>query len=382
MSLASSLESLRKIDINDLDLNNIGSWPAAVKVIVCVLLTAAVLALGYNFHLSDMQAQLEQQAAEEETLKQQFSTKAFQAANLEAYKAQMKEMEESFGALLRQLPSDTEVPGLLEDITRTGLGSGLEFEEIKLLPEVAQQFYIELPIQISVVGGYHDLATFVSGVSSLPRIVTLHDFEIKPVAPGSTSKLRMSILAKTDLSLQRQGAEEMRARLILSSLLLASLAGCGGGSDFADLQSYMDEVRARPKGTIEPLPKFQPYEAFTYSAASLRSPFQPPVKIDLTVRQKGNKVIKPDETRVKQFLEGFNIETFEMVGTLSNAQGTFALVKGAGGVHRVRVGDYLGRNDGKVVGISEGKIDVIEIVPDGEGNWLERPRSLTLKERS
>lgn len=152
MSLASSLESLRKIDINDLDLNNIGSWPAAVKVIVCVLLTAAVLALGYNFHLSDMQAQLEQQAAEEETLKQQFSTKAFQAANLEAYKAQMKEMEESFGALLRQLPSDTEVPGLLEDITRTGLGSGLEFEEIKLLPEVAQQFYIELPIQISVVG--------------------------------------------------------------------------------------------------------------------------------------------------------------------------------------------------------------------------------------
>ena len=197
MSLASSLESLRKIDINDLDLNNIGSWPAAVRVIVCVLLTAAVLALGYNFHLSDMQAQLEQQAAEEETLKQQFSTKAFQAANLEAYKAQMKEMEESFGALLRQLPSDTEVPGLLEDITRTGLGSGLEFEEIKLLPEVAQQFYIELPIQISVVGGYHDLATFVSGVSSLPRIVTLHDFEIKPVAPGSTSKLRMSILAKT-----------------------------------------------------------------------------------------------------------------------------------------------------------------------------------------
>ncbi|HGW4738227.1 TPA: type 4a pilus biogenesis lipoprotein PilP [Pseudomonas aeruginosa] len=174
----------------------------------------------------------------------------------------------------------------------------------------------------------------------------------------------------------------MRARLILSSLLLASLAGCGGGSDFADLQSYMDEVRARPKGTIEPLPKFQPYEAFTYSAASLRSPFQPPVKIDLTVRQKGNKVIKPDETRVKQFLEGFNIETFEMVGTLSNAQGTFALVKGAGGVHRVRVGDYLGRNDGKVVGISEGKIDVIEIVPDGEGNWLECPRSLTLKERS
>ncbi|WP_254058980.1 type 4a pilus biogenesis lipoprotein PilP, partial [Pseudomonas aeruginosa] len=157
--------------------------------------------------------------------------------------------------------------------------------------------------------------------------------------------------------------------MILGSLLRSMLAGCGAISGSGDLQAYMNEVRARPKGNIEPLPKFQPYEAFTYSASNLRSPFQPPVKIDLTVRQKGNKVVKPDETRVKQFLEGFNIETFEMVGTLSNAQGTFALVKGAGGVHRVRVGDYLGRNDGKVVGISEGKIDVIEIVPDGEGNW-------------
>ncbi|MCU9947168.1 type 4a pilus biogenesis protein PilO [Pseudomonas sp. PDM13] len=197
MSLADSLESLRKVDLNDLDFNNVGSWPVAVKIIACVLLMAAILALGYNFHLKDLELQLDQQRAEEETLKQQFTTKAFQAANLEAYKDQMKEMETSFGALLRQLPSDTEVPGLLEDITRTGLGSGLEFEEIKLLPETTQQFYIELPIQISVVGSYHDLATFVSGVASLPRIVTLHDFSITPLDVDSTSKLRMSILAKT-----------------------------------------------------------------------------------------------------------------------------------------------------------------------------------------
>lgn len=174
----------------------------------------------------------------------------------------------------------------------------------------------------------------------------------------------------------------MMVRLIICSFLLLTLSGCGSGSDFADLQAYMDEVRARPKGAIEPLPKFQAYEAFTYSASSLRSPFQPPVKIDLAVKQKGNRVIKPDETRVRQFLEGFNIETFEMVGTLAKDSQVFALVKGAGGVHRVRVGDYLGRNDGKIVAISEAKIDVIEIVPDGEGGWLERPRSLTLKERS
>ncbi|TWI54174.1 type IV pilus assembly protein PilO [Pseudomonas duriflava] len=198
MSLADTLASLRKIDLNDLDLENLGGWPPAAKVIACFLIVLIALALGYNFYLKDMQTELEQKQAQEETLKQQFATKAFQAANLDAYKVQMQEMEESFGAMLRQLPSDTEVPALLEDITRTGLKSGLEFEQIRLLPENMQQFYVELPIQITVVGDYHDLATFVSSVSSLPRIVTLHDFDIKRVSSeGSGSQLRMNIQAKT-----------------------------------------------------------------------------------------------------------------------------------------------------------------------------------------
>jgi type IV pilus assembly protein PilO len=197
MSLNDSLESLRKIELSDLDFNNVGSWPAAVKAIACLILLIAILALGYNFHLKDLQSELERTQGEELSLKGQFSKKAFEAANLEAYKVQMQEMEVSFGSMLKQLPSDTEVPGLLEDITRTGLGSGLEFEEIKLLPEVTQQFYIELPIQIKVVGAYHDLATFVSGVASLPRIVTLHDFELVPSKADNDSSLSMSILAKT-----------------------------------------------------------------------------------------------------------------------------------------------------------------------------------------
>lgn len=197
MSFSESLDGLRKLELSELDLNNVGSWPVAVKVIAGVLILLLVLGLGYNFHLKDLQEQLTRSQAEETSLKGQFSSKASQAANLEAYKEQMQEMEVSFGALLRQLPSDTEVPGLLEDITRTGLGSGLEFEAIKLLPEVTQQFYIELPIEIKVVGTYHDVATFVTGVASLPRIVTLHDFELLPSGSDSTSRLRMSVLAKT-----------------------------------------------------------------------------------------------------------------------------------------------------------------------------------------
>lgn len=165
-------------------------------------------------------------------------------------------------------------------------------------------------------------------------------------------------------------------------LAALTLAGCVGGEDFSDLQAFMDQERARPKGSIEPLPKFQPYEAFTYSASVLRNPFQPPVKIDISSQPKGSKDIKPDEARVRQFLEGFNIETFEMVGTLANQGLTYALVRGAGGVHRVKVGDYLGRNHGQIMMIDEAKVDVVEIVPDGEGGWLERPRTLSLKERS
>lgn len=174
----------------------------------------------------------------------------------------------------------------------------------------------------------------------------------------------------------------MSARLLLSVSLIASLVGCDNSGQFVDLQSYMDDVRARPKGSIEPLPKFQPYEAFTYNAGGMRSPFQKPVKIDVASQQKGSKDIKPDEARVKQFLEGFNIEVFEMAGTLSDSDGVFGLVQGAEGVYRVKVGDYLGRNHGRIVSVTESKIDVVEIVPDGEGGWLERPRSLALRERS
>jgi len=197
MSPTEWFDGLRTIDISDLDSSNIGSWPPAIKVLVACLLMILVLAVGYSFSISELEGQLDLKREQELLLKEQFAAKSRMAANLQPYTRQMEEMEDAFSVLLRQLPSDTEVPGLLEDITRTGLDSGLEFEEIKLLPEVSRPFYIELPIQITVTGGYHDLAMFVSGVARLPRIVTLHDFELAPVNPEGGTKLRMSIQAKT-----------------------------------------------------------------------------------------------------------------------------------------------------------------------------------------
>ena len=129
-------------------------------------------------------------------MRRQFERKSFEAENLEAYKDQLEEMRESFGALVSQLPSDTEVPGLLEDISSKGELNGLTIEAIDLLDEELEEFYVELPISIAARGSYHDLGAFVSGMAGLPRIVTLHDFEIEMSEDDSTD-LRMDIMAKT-----------------------------------------------------------------------------------------------------------------------------------------------------------------------------------------
>jgi type IV pilus assembly protein PilO len=140
---------------------------------------------------------LQVQQKEEITLIESYERKASDAANLNALKLQMAEMKQTFGALLRQLPEDTEVPGLLEDISQLGLDSGLEFESIGLGKEFIKEFYAELPIDIKVKGGYHSLATFVSGISALPRIVTLHNYTLVPGSEKANGNLLMTVTAKT-----------------------------------------------------------------------------------------------------------------------------------------------------------------------------------------
>lgn len=194
MDIQKTLNELRNFDVNDMTLENIGTWPLVVKVIVWVIVFALCLTLGYYQDFADMQSSLDSEQRKESELKVKFEKMAFQAANLDAYRKQMLEMEESFGALLGQLPSDTEVPGLLEDITNKAVENGLEIASIVLKPEVEKEFYVELPMSIQVKGSYHDLGAFVSGVSGLPRIVTLHDFDISEAGAGLLS---MNITAKT-----------------------------------------------------------------------------------------------------------------------------------------------------------------------------------------
>lgn len=196
MSLADSLKSLNEFDINDLDVNNAGIWPAPIKFIVVLIIFGLIAGGGYWFFIKDQYSQLDRVEQTEQDLRKKYEEKAYQVANLEVFKAQMAEMEETFGALVRQLPSETEVPGLLEDITNTALGNGLALQEVALQPEQRRDFYSELPINIRVSGSYHELASFVSSVASLPRIVTLHDLTIKPTG-GDGERLDMQVVART-----------------------------------------------------------------------------------------------------------------------------------------------------------------------------------------
>ncbi len=194
MSFQDNLKELKEIDFADLDIQQIGIWPKPVKMILLVSVVIVVLLSGYFFKVKDLRQQHQTEFRKETTLLQQYETKSFQAANLDAYRQQMIELDKTFGALLKQLPKDTEVLGLLEDITEVAYGSGLSMKSISLQPEKVSEFYIELPIKIDVTGDCHDFGSFVSGVTALPRIVTLHDYSIKNIDGGL---LNMVVEAKT-----------------------------------------------------------------------------------------------------------------------------------------------------------------------------------------
>lgn len=206
-------EQIKNLDLNDLrnlDVNNIGSWPAPARVAVLVLIFLLVTGGGWWFKIKDMLTTLEQAERKEQELRREFASKQARAANLEAYKAQLEEMRRSFGAMLRQLPGKTEVDNLLVDISQTALAAGLQQELFKPESEIPRDFYAELPVKMRYTGGFHEFGTFASGVAALPRIVTLHDISIQPVSAGQNPQgggqgpLVMEVTAKTYRYLDEQ----------------------------------------------------------------------------------------------------------------------------------------------------------------------------------
>jgi type IV pilus assembly protein PilP len=168
-------------------------------------------------------------------------------------------------------------------------------------------------------------------------------------------------------------------RCLLAASLTMLLAGCGGNS-YPDLDQFMAETKAKPAGHIPPVPAFTAYKAFVYGAAGLRSPFQQPVEVKEITRLQRLTKIRPDPNRTKEFLEQFSFDALGMVGTVQMGGTLWALVSdGGGSVHRVKVGNYVGRNHGRIAELTESYVAVIEIVPNGPDEWVERPRKLVLR---
>ncbi|WP_415902637.1 type 4a pilus biogenesis protein PilO [Neptuniibacter sp. QD29_5] len=185
--------AFKGFDPGNMDFSSAGNWPIGIKIISYLLVVAIILVAGTHFYITEKQEDLKRVVAKEEGLKKQYKSKALQVANLEALRQQMQDVEGRFKQLLKQLPTEKEVPGLLDDITNLGTSAGLKIGSIVLASEKRADFYRELPIKISVSGSYHQLGQFVSGVAGLSRIVTMHNYVIKPLGTG----VSMNIEAKT-----------------------------------------------------------------------------------------------------------------------------------------------------------------------------------------
>jgi len=188
------IKSLTEIDWNEIELENMGDWPIAVKALCCAFVAAIVLYFSYSLLVSDEIASYHSAVAKETELRNTYKQKYALASNLELYRQQMVEMEEKFSQLLKRLPTSNETPGLLDVLSYVGTTSGLTFLKIGWLPEIEKEFYTELPIKIEVVGTYHEFGEFVGKVAQLPRIVSLHDFTIQTLGNG---ELTFSVVAKT-----------------------------------------------------------------------------------------------------------------------------------------------------------------------------------------
>ena len=185
-------------ELQSLDVNDVGRWPLPIRIGVIAIVFVLVVALGIYFTIiKDKAPLLERAQNEEQELRLTFENKQRKAANYDAYKAQLAQIEQSFGTMLRQLPGETEIPSLIVDISQTGLAAGLQEKLFVPLAEIPKDFYAEKPIKIRLAGGYHEIGNFVSGIAALPRIVTLHDINITPEDRDSFDNLSMEVTAQT-----------------------------------------------------------------------------------------------------------------------------------------------------------------------------------------
>ncbi len=312
-------------------IHNAAKWPLPGRALLGCALAAVVWVVGDVVYLGPSRERLQQVEAREVALQEQVAQKTAGAARLEERNLRLMITQEKVEKFWRQLPAESRMPDWLEDIAGLALSNGLLIESVMPLDERSGALYIEQPVQVGVVGAYHDLAMFVSALGGLSQIATTHDVALRP----DGRLLRLDLMVKTYWRTQQGGP-----------------AG----------EAYAQD------------------QAFTYDSSGLRDPFQPlAMQVDYAP---GRLARAPDLSRPRGLLESVAVEQFEMVGTLSRGSQTFALLRAAAKVHRLAVGDYLGPDHGRVTAIHEGYVELLELFPDKQGAWIERPRTLVLNVNS
>ena len=312
------------------------------------------------------------------------------AQNLELHQKQYRQIGSSLAEMMKLMPTKAEVASLLVDISQTGLSSGLEFELFKPAGEVDKGDVVDLPIDIKVLGQYSELGLFISGLATLPRIVTIKNIEIEPTKQRSL--LSMNALITT----YREGGKQIDSDTDLmdnSSLVCLEhdgliVKGCKKQSTvIVSYPELADSLRATRENTrpikVNPIEPMPPVGSFLFNPEGLRDPFSPVEKsIDnMTDQVIATSGVQPDFNRHKEELESYSLDTLRMVGTVQMKGVLWALIKSSDGtIHRVSEGNYLGRNHGRILRILQDKLEIMEIVPDQPGTWREHQVAIALTE--
>lgn len=345
--LRAALRELQRFDWSELrEPELIGVWPAPVKALLLLLLFVASLAAGHVLLLGGRRAELQAAPLAQQELQSELSLKAQLAAGLAQQRLQVSALQRELAASLKQFPVRSAVPDLLDDIGRSGQGSGVQLSSIQLQPERPQDFYHELPIELVVSGHYHAFGSFLAELVALPSLLTVHDFSIE----------RPSVAALPELRLQLRSYSTVVPEVEWQSLVAAGQDGERGAG-------------VRHRAQLQP----------GYSVAALRSPF------DASPEQQGRQPagrssLQPDFARLPEALEQHALTELAMAGTLARGGRIWALVRDSSGtVSRVTTGNYLGRQHGRIVAVSEARIELLELVPDEAGGWVQRPQRLDLQ---
>jgi len=371
------------------DFNEAGAWPKPIKIGTGVFVCVLIVSFWFYQFTNDQLTTLDN---EKKAVEQSFVSYGYawrKAINLELHQKQYKQIESFLAEMMKLMPTKAEVASLLVDISQTGLSSGLEFELFKPTGEINKGDVIELPINIKVFGEYSELGLFISGLATLPRIVTIKNIQINPL-----KKDRLLAMEAIITTYRETGGHSGDAKVLDNSTLVCldhdglKVKGCKRQSTVnviypglvARLKEKRKNVRPVNIGIITPMP---PIESFLFNPEGLRDPFRP---IDKGIDNENKAVIAsngihPNFNRHKEELEEYSLDTLRMVGTLKMKGLLWGLIKtNDGTINHVKQGNYMGRNNGRILRVTQDKIELMEIVPDQPGTWRERQTSIALTE--